>query len=188
MFKYKQLHLDCLLFSLTLLFLNAAMTFSQSSENFKLTRTVVDQGGAASQSSRFKVNDAIGQPVGGGEMYSSFYQVTSGFFPIELPTQVAISPFEIPKTFNLFQNHPNPFNPGTSINYILPEKVDVKIAVFNLRGQQIRILQNKVQKSGYHTVRWNGCDEVGNKVVSGIYLYQIKAGDFICTRKMALMK
>lgn len=103
-------------------------------------------------------------------------------------TEVELQRFEIPKSFILFQNYPNPFNPETSISYQLPEKVHVKIAVFNLRGQKIRTLENAAQDAGCYTVRWDGCDEIGNKVVSGIYLYQIKSGDFVCTRKMALMK
>jgi hypothetical protein len=177
-----------LMLSLIFLFACPAITFAQSSENFKITRSVVAQGGTSSQTSQYKVKDVIGQPVSGGKIFSSLYQVTSGFFPLELPTQVAISPFEIPNSFMLLQNYPNPFNPETSINYQLPEKVAVKIAIFNLRGQQIRTLQNRVQEQGYHSVRWDGHDEAGYKVVSGIYLYRIKAGEYASTKKMALMK
>jgi len=103
-------------------------------------------------------------------------------------TEIELKEEIIPESFVLHQNFPNPFNPETIINYQLPEKVHVNISVFNLRGQRVRILENREREAGYHTVRWDGCDELGNKVVSGIYLYRIQAGDFICTRKMALMK
>ncbi|NOZ63230.1 MAG: T9SS type A sorting domain-containing protein [Calditrichaeota bacterium] len=94
----------------------------------------------------------------------------------------------VPQSSELFQNHPNPFNPETKIEYQLHEKAQVKIEVYNLVGQKIRTLENKERQAGHYSVMWDGCDEFGNKVVSGIYLYQIKAGKFVRTRKMALMK
>ncbi|MBC8184515.1 T9SS type A sorting domain-containing protein [candidate division KSB1 bacterium] len=94
----------------------------------------------------------------------------------------------LPQSLILHQNYPNPFNPETIINYQLPKISRVKISVFNIRGQLVQILENGVREAGYHTVRWDGCNEMGSKVVSGIYLYRIKAGEFVCTKKMALMK
>ena len=94
----------------------------------------------------------------------------------------------IPISTELFQNYPNPFNPQTRIDYQLHEKAQVKIDVYNLIGQKIKTLENKEQPAGHYSVMWDGCDELGNKVVSGIYLYQIHAGKFVKTRKMALMK
>ena len=94
----------------------------------------------------------------------------------------------VPQSSELFQNHPNPFNPETKIEYQLLEKAQVKIEVYNLVGQKIRTLESKEREAGHYSVIWDGCDEFGNKVVSGIYLYQIKAGNFVKTRKMALMK
>jgi parallel beta-helix repeat protein len=92
------------------------------------------------------------------------------------------------QSYLLMQNYPNPFNPETNISYQLPERVNVVVTVLNLRGQKIRTLQNSVQDAGYYNVRWNGCDEFGNKAVSGIYLYRIKAGDFVQAKKMSLLR
>ena len=103
-------------------------------------------------------------------------------------TDVAKITSEIPKTFKLLQNYPNPFNPETSISYQIPNTEKVEIKIFNAIGLEIKSLVYEKQTAGYYSVRWNGSDEIGNKVVSGIYLYQIKAGDFVSTKKMVLMK
>jgi len=66
----------------------------------------------------------------------------------------------------LRQNYPNPFNPETIINYQLPKKVFVKISLFNMCGQRVRILNDAVREVSYHNISWNGCDEFGDKVVS----------------------
>ena len=88
----------------------------------------------------------------------------------------------------LGQNYPNPFNLETSINYQLPENVHVVIKIFNSLGQEIRTLENKQQQAGYYTIHWDGRDNSGKQVVSGIYLYQVNAGSFVCTKKMAVLK
>jgi hypothetical protein len=94
----------------------------------------------------------------------------------------------LPKDYEISQNYPNPFNPETDIKYQLPVKNFVTIKIFNMLGKEINSLVNEFKPAGYHFVCWDGKDSFGNKVVSGIYLYQVKAGDFVCTRKMALMK
>lgn len=93
-----------------------------------------------------------------------------------------------PEEFNLSQNYPNPFNPNTSINYQLADDSFVKIKIFNSLGMEIVTLFSEYKTAGYYTVQWDGRDQNGIKVVSGIYLYQMKAGNFICTKKMILME
>jgi hypothetical protein len=96
---------------------------------------------------------------------------------------------EIPETFSLHQNYPNPFNPVTTISYALPKASDITIEVFNLLGQKVKTLINAAnQKAGAYNVVWNGKDQFGNQVSSGIYFYRIQAGDFIQAKKMVLMK
>jgi len=94
----------------------------------------------------------------------------------------------LPKTLQLEQNYPNPFNPTTSIGYALPSLQRVKIIVYNLLGQKVRTLVNAVQNAGTHRIEWNGTNDLGNTVGSGIYLYQLKTEDKILVRKMILMK
>jgi len=93
-----------------------------------------------------------------------------------------------PKTYNLNQNHPNPFNPGTTINYALPEASNVRVSIYNIKGQEVATLANDFQEAGYRSLWWNGTDNSGNKVSGGMYLYRIQAGSFTKTMKMVLLK
>lgn len=88
----------------------------------------------------------------------------------------------------MFDNYPNPFNPETAIDYQIFKASQVTIKIFNIGGQEIKTLADEFKPEGYCTVYWAGRNNFGNCVVSGIHLYQIKAGDFVCTKKMALMK
>jgi len=94
----------------------------------------------------------------------------------------------IPYSHKLFQNYPNPFNPTTQLRYNLPEQVFVQLAIYNLLGRQVTILVNQIEEPGQRSATWNGTDNQGNTVSAGMYLYVIKAGDFVQTRKMILLK
>lgn len=94
----------------------------------------------------------------------------------------------LPSGFDLKQNYPNPFNPSTTISYSLNKDSDVIIRIFDLSGKLISTLLNNYQTNGEHTIIWNGTDNRGNKVAGGVYLYQLRVGDFIQTKKMVLMK
>jgi hypothetical protein len=94
----------------------------------------------------------------------------------------------IPTDYALHQNHPNPFNPSTAIGYDLPKESLVKLAVYNVLGQKVRTLIEAKQQAGSHTVQWNGLDDYGRQMATGMYIYRIEAGRFIAVRKMVLMK
>ncbi|MCC6962701.1 MAG: S8 family serine peptidase [candidate division Zixibacteria bacterium] len=94
----------------------------------------------------------------------------------------------LPHSFELSQNYPNPFNPTTTIKYFLPEVANVELVIVNVMGQTVRTLVNAMQAPGEHSVMWDGRDQSGVAVASGIYLYKMRAGDFTETRKMVLMK
>ena len=91
-----------------------------------------------------------------------------------------------PENFYLEQNYPNPFNPVTMINYQLPMSNDVELSVYNLLGQKVATLVSEKQKAGYHQVKWDASRTTG--MASGIYLYRLRAGQYIDTRKMVLIK
>ena len=93
-----------------------------------------------------------------------------------------------PKTFALFQNQPNPFNPTTEISYYLPKASQVKLTVYNVLGQSVRVLYDGYQEAGTQNVTWDGKSADGNELSSGIYFYRLQAGAFIQTKKMSLMK
>jgi hypothetical protein len=90
--------------------------------------------------------------------------------------------------FALQQNYPNPFNPETRIAYQLPVGSFVSLVVHDLLGREIRTLVSEEKSSGSYTVTWNGKDELGNTVSAGVYLYTLKAGNFVESKKMILMK
>lgn len=94
----------------------------------------------------------------------------------------------LPKTFHVEQNYPNPFNPETTIRFGLVTNSHVKVNVYNILGQRIRILVDKKMEAGFHQVQWNGLSDTGLRAASGIYLLRFEAGDVIQTRRMVLMK
>lgn len=87
------------------------------------------------------------------------------------------------------QNYPNPFNLQTQIQFVLSQETDVTVKVFNILGREINtIVENKILSAGLHSAEWNGKDKNGNVVPSGIYLYQVRAGSSVLTKKMSLLK
>ena len=97
-------------------------------------------------------------------------------------------PSTVATDFALKQNYPNPFNPATQINYSVPTTGQVEILVYNALGQKIRSLVNEKVSAGHHTVKWDGTNEYGTAVSSGMYFYKIKAENFSKTMKMMLLK
>ena len=95
---------------------------------------------------------------------------------------------EHPSTFLLEPNYPNPFNPVTSIRYTLPEKSHVTIQIMNMRGRLVHELVNSKQSAGSHIVRWDGTDQQGHPVSSGIYLCRMVASSNQRLRKMTLIR
>ena len=96
--------------------------------------------------------------------------------------------FHHPQTYLLGQNYPNPFNPATFIQYQLPQKGQVVLRIFNMIGQEVRSLVNGEEQAGYYEVKWDGKDNFGQLLPSGIYLTQLQAGKFVATRKMVMLK
>ena len=94
----------------------------------------------------------------------------------------------VPGRFQLYDNYPNPFNTTTLISYDLPAAVHVTIDVYNTLGQRVARLVERRQSAGHHVVQWEGNDDRGNPVSSGIYHCHMRAEEFVSSRKMVLMK
>ncbi|MCE5250496.1 T9SS type A sorting domain-containing protein [bacterium] len=88
----------------------------------------------------------------------------------------------------LYGNFPNPFNPSTTITYSLAETRLTKLVIYNSLGQKVKTLLNESQEAGIHTIQWDGRNEFGQKVSSGIYLYQLISGSFIESNRMILLE
>ena len=94
----------------------------------------------------------------------------------------------LPDGFALGVNYPNPFNPETLIPYSLPGQTQVELSIYDVRGVKVRTLVNQVLPGGSHVTRWDGRDDTGKTVASGIYLYQLRAGAQEMTRKLLLLR
>ena len=109
----------------------------------------------------------------------AFLFLYNQLFSVEVPIDHEV----IPKSFTLHQNSPNPFNPITTLRYDLPQESDVTLTIYDITGRMVQTLVNELQQSGMKKVIWNASD-----VSSGVYIYQIQAGDFRQTKKMVLLK
>lgn len=94
----------------------------------------------------------------------------------------------IPENYVLNQNHPNPFNATTVINFGLPEAANVKLEVYDVLGQKLVTLVDGEETAGFKTVMWDGEDAAGNNVATGIYFYKLTTDKFTSMKKMILMK
>ena len=95
---------------------------------------------------------------------------------------------EIPTSYHLYHNFPNPFNPVTTIAYDLPEPGQVRLDIYDIRGQLVRALEDGERVAGHHEVTWDGCNGRGLPVGSGLYLCRLKCGEFESMRKMILTR
>jgi hypothetical protein len=105
-----------------------------------------------------------------------------------MPTSITENEPGIPEQFELEQNYPNPFNPVTKINYRLAKRTEVRLGIYNIKGQIIKLLVDMKQNPGKYSVIWNGKDGQGRPVASGIYLLKIKADAYSKVRKMMLVR
>lgn len=115
------------------------------------------------------------------------YSRRNVFFYSGMPTAVD-EPIAVPTMYFLEQNYPNPFNPSTVISFQLPEISQVRLMVYNLSGQHVRTLVDAQKPAGRHQVIWDGRNDSGDRLASGVYVYIIFAGDFRATLRMTLLK
>ncbi|MBN1999946.1 T9SS type A sorting domain-containing protein, partial [candidate division KSB1 bacterium] len=95
---------------------------------------------------------------------------------------------KLPQQFTLHQNHPNPFNPTTEIQFELPRQEHVTVEIFNLIGTRVRTLIDAPHPAGYYNVVWDARDDLNRVLPSGIYIYRMKAGSFVASKKLLLVK
>ncbi len=114
------------------------------------------------------------------------------YFTVEEPVGIAAKS-SVPKRLVLEQNYPNPFNPTTTIRYQLPVAAQVELQIYDILGRPVRDLVNERQKPGYYEVQWDGTNDAGEPVSSGVYLYrlivnQASGKHIVKTQKMMLLK
>ena len=101
---------------------------------------------------------------------------------------IALETASLPTSFTLEQNYPNPFNPSTRIQYSISEPGPVTLQVYNTVGQVVKTLVGEFAQVGAYEIQWDGKDSNFQEVTNGVYFYQMKAGDFMDTKKMILVK
>ena len=94
----------------------------------------------------------------------------------------------VPTEFALHNNYPNPFNPITTINYDLPQDGSVRLIIYDVMGREVTRLVNGFTPAGYHSVRWDARNKMGENVSAGVYFYHLQSGNFVKTQKMVLLK
>ena len=132
----------------------------------------------------------IGQTASGLSTLGS-YNLHGGFwqdFGPDKPNDLLSDSALLPMKFSLQQNHPNPFNPATMIEFSLPRKGKVELSIYNLLGQRVRVLMVESKPAGMYSAVWDGRDANGREVASGIYFYRLRAGENLATKKMLLLK
>jgi len=101
---------------------------------------------------------------------------------------VEVAEDDAPTAYALSENYPNPFNPTTSIEFAIPTAGSVELVIYNINGQKVRTLVNETKDAGLYKVIWDGKNELGETVSSGIYLYRLVSGNFTKMQKMTLLK
>ena len=146
------------------------------------------------------IADTRGEPVAGARIEFTYYpdplQIFYGYTQedgtyrvdlSELVTAVEEETAVRPGAFQLLPNYPNPFNPSTAIPYHLPEAGHVELSIFNILGQQVRILIDGWQEAGTHAATWDGRDQQEQGLATGVYLSRLRAGQQVMVRKMLLL-
>ena len=111
-------------------------------------------------------------------------ELNGGRFRVDTGEGARIRPW----TFALLQNQPNPFNPETTLRYEIPEACQVRLEIFDMLGQRVRTLVREYQAAGSYEVRWNGLDDGGRTMASGLYFYRLQAEERVQIRKMTLLR
>jgi hypothetical protein len=176
---------------LLILCIIAASTVAADAQSFYLGWLCINSGGSSQMHSEgYSAMITCAQPVAGA-CESSGYRLHIGFWQPLIANALDVELIEsevLPTDFQLGQNFPNPFNPSTTITFAIPRGNWVRLSVHNCLGQFVTDLTNRYLGPGSYRVAWDGRDESGNAVASGIYFYKLQSGSQVETKKMMLLK
>lgn len=180
-------------FKLLLVLCSLALSFpaqQQEKAQSVVSINLLGNGGDVLNSGKYKVVATIGQPIIGVAPNAPHIN-SLGFWYLSnhnLLIEGEKKPSSEPTSFILMQNYPNPFNPETEIRFALPKASYVVLKIYNTVGQEVRTLLDEEYQPGSYSTRWDGRDSNGSIVPSGMYFFHLRAGEFVQTRKMILMK
>lgn len=154
-----------------------------------VTSSVVGCAGASAAGTGLAAAGTAGQASPVGVAAGGGLVLHAGFWGPRLTTATAVEPpASLLAPTALHANTPNPFNPQTRLAYTLAEPCRVRLVVFDARGQLVRTLVDAERPAGLHAETWNGTDDGGRRVASGLYFYRLRAGDYESVRKMTIVK
>lgn len=146
-------------------------------------------GNVHAGSGSYRLSSSVGQAIA-GKAEGANYIMHAGFWN---PAIIVVGVEEgdvavIPKVHSISQNYPNPFHRTTQIRYAIPKSERVRVEIFNITGQSVRVLVDREEVPGYKLVGWDGRDEDGLGLSCGVYFYRITTPEFRATKKMLLLR
>ena len=155
---------------------------------YRLKTSVISAAGNPGSNFLHNTNGSLGQstPIGIGAagddiLYAGFWKILALTWPVAVDEPA-------PAVDALFQNYPNPFNPSTEIRFSVEAEGLIRIELFDVGGERIRRLMSEIKAPGQHVVVWDGRNDAGQRLPSGVYLYRIEQGSFTATRKLVMIK
>ena len=155
----------------------------QSSGQYQIKMGVVGGGGGVTEGSGFGMLSTIGQTFIGQTESAGSHMFVGMWHQYGIVTSVKMIEDAIPLEYRLEQNYPNPFNPSTTIRFSIPERLHVRLSVYDLLGREVTMLIDEEMERGWYSVVY---DAVG--LASGVYLYRIQADSFVLTKRFILLK
>ena len=145
------------------------------------------------------IGDTVNMAIGAYGVYDGFsanetIEITATPHDADINVNMTVGdvgldlPAGIPGFFALHQNYPNPFNPVTSIRFDIPELSFARMDIYNILGQRVRTLFHDAVEPGYHMAQWDGKNDIGEELPSGMYMYRLHAGTYIAMEKLILLK
>jgi hypothetical protein len=155
------------------------------SESYVLRSAVFGSAGELSSSESYELIGTLGQPHPVGLHSGTLYDLYAGFWNWSGTTTDVE---EIPPAFSLRQNYPNPFNPVTTIEYSIPGKSIVDLSIYDVAGRKVRTLVSDEQLPGSYSLVWDGRNDGGRQVATGVYFYRLTAGRSTNVKKMVILR
>jgi hypothetical protein len=151
---------------------------------YKLAGRVIANGGGSTSDGTRRIIGTVGQAAIGSES-STLNKISMGFWYAQTNPVSAVKPEKqsVPLVFQLEQNYPNPFNPTTMISYQLPVASEVRLEVYDMLGRGVAVLVNEKKAPGSYEVRFDA-----SALPSGVYVYRLRAGEFVQVRKLVVLK
>ena len=156
---------------------------------YHLQSSVIGAGGGPGTSTGFRSNGTLGQPTPVGHGLSVNFELYAGFWKkISITTDVLDG--IVPEVFRntLFPNRPNPFNPVTTVQFEVAETSPVEVVIYGIQGRVVRTLVQETKNPGRYEMVWDGRDDRGMSVGSGVYLCALRIGSYGAVKKMVLVK